>query len=110
MERQGLIGTNQDMRTLGEPDVFETKVCKMFGAKFDKNGWKFKIHTNKEIQNLIIDLYKRVYEKRKDLNDTITLEFVHTLIAQNNGVYHNWAAYALVAHEKRVSLQSTKEK
>jgi hypothetical protein len=76
----------------------------VLGPKLNKNGWKFKLHTNKEIQDLIVDLYTCVYEKRKFLNNIITLEFAHTLIVQNNGVHLNWVAYALVTHEKKVSL------
>jgi len=57
VEHQGLIGTGQDIKALGEVDVFEVEVCKVLELKFDKNGWKFKLHTNKKIQYLIVDLY-----------------------------------------------------
>jgi hypothetical protein len=49
VEHQGLIGNGQNIKTLGKDDVVEAKVCRVFGLKFDKNGWKFKLHTNKEI-------------------------------------------------------------
>jgi hypothetical protein len=52
-----------------------------------------------------MNLYTCVYEKEKVLNNTITLEFARGLVAEKNGVSLNWVAYALVAHEKRVSLQ-----
>jgi hypothetical protein len=44
------------------------------------------------------------------LNDTITPEYVRALIVQNNGVHLNWATYALATHEKKISLQLTREK
>jgi hypothetical protein len=50
-----------------------------------------------------------VYENRKVLNDTITPKYLCTLIVQNNGAHLNWATYALVVHEKKVSLQLTRE-
>jgi hypothetical protein len=54
--------------------------------------------------------YTHAYEKRKVLNNTITLEFARAFIVQNNGSHLNWGAYVLVAHEKKVSLQLTREK
>lgn len=114
VEHQGLIRTGWDIKTIVKVYVSKAKVCKVLGPKFDKNGWKFKFHTNKiielQIQDLIIDLYTRVYEKRNFLNDTITLEFARALIVQNNGAHLNWATYALATHEKKVSLQLIREK
>ncbi len=89
VEHQGLIKIGRDIKTLGEANVFEAKICKVFELKFNKNGWKFKLHTNKKIQDLIVDLYTCVYEKRKVLNNTITLEYVCAHIVQNNGVHLN---------------------
>jgi len=57
VEHQGLIKIGRDIKALEEVDVFEAEVCKMLELKFDKNGWKFKLHTNKKIQDLIVDLY-----------------------------------------------------
>ncbi len=65
MEHQGLIGTSRNIKTLKEAYDFEVKVYKALKPKFDKNGWKFKLHINKEIQDLIVVLYTCVYEKRK---------------------------------------------
>jgi hypothetical protein len=104
VEHQGLIGTGRNIKTLKEAYDFEAEVYRVLRLKFDKNEWKFKLHTNKEIQDLIVDLYTCVYEKKKKLNDTITFEYVYALIAQNNGARLNWATYALATHEKKVSL------
>jgi len=104
LEHQGLIGTSRNIKTLKEVDDFEAIIYKMLKLKFDKNGWKFKLHTNKEIQDLIVDLYTCVNEMRKVLNDTITLKYAFAFIAQNNGTHLNWVAYALATHEKKVSL------
>lgn len=49
------------------------------------------------------------YEKRKVLNDIITLEFVHGLVVKISKIQLNWAFYALVAHEKHNALQITKQ-
>lgn len=48
MEHQSLIETSQNIKALREVDVFEVEVCKVLELKFDKNGWKFKLHTNKK--------------------------------------------------------------
>ncbi len=104
MEHQGLIETSKDIKTFGKVNVFEAEVCKVLGPNFDNNGWKFKLHTNIEIQDLIVDLYIHVYEKRNFLNNIITLEFAHALIVQTNGAHLNWVAYAFATHEKKVSL------
>jgi hypothetical protein len=47
--QQGLGGIGHDTKTLGEVDVSEDKICKFLNPKFDKNGWKFKLHTNSEV-------------------------------------------------------------
>jgi hypothetical protein len=49
-----------------------------------------------------------VYEKKKVLNDIVTLEFAHGLMAENFGIQLNWVTYALVVHEKRNDLQTVK--
>jgi hypothetical protein len=101
MEHQSLIETSQNIKALREVDVFEVEVCKVLELKFDKNGWKFKLHTNKKIQNLIIDLYTCVYEKRNFLDDTITPEYVCALIVQNNGVHLNEQLMHLLPMKRR---------
>jgi hypothetical protein len=37
------------------------------------------------------------------------LKFAQGLVAENNGVKLNWATYALVVHEKWISLQATRD-
>jgi hypothetical protein len=59
------------------------------GPKFDKNGWKLRLHTPIKLQEMIVNLYMHVYEKEKVLNDTITLEFARILVVENNGVSLN---------------------
>jgi hypothetical protein len=42
-------------------------VCKVLGPKFDKNGWKFKLHINIVTQEAIMNLQTPIYEKEKVL-------------------------------------------
>ncbi len=49
-----------------------------------------------------------MYEKKKVLNDIVTLEFAHGLMAEIFGIQLNWVTYALVVHEKRNDLQTVK--
>jgi hypothetical protein len=39
----------------------------------------------------------------------MTLEFAHGLMNKNFGIQMNWAAYALVAHEKCNDLQTMRK-
>jgi len=41
---------------------------------------------DQELYDTIDNLYTHVYEKHKVLNDTITLEFAHKLMAENFGI------------------------
>jgi hypothetical protein len=61
---RGLHGIGCDIKTLGEVDVLEDEICNFIGQKFDKNGWKFKLHIDSEVQKVIVDLYICVYEKK----------------------------------------------
>jgi hypothetical protein len=63
--QQGLHGIGHDIKTLGEVDISKDEICKFLGPKFDKNGWKFKLHIDSEVQEVIVDLYTRVYEKKR---------------------------------------------
>lgn len=49
-----------------------------------------------------------MYQKHQVLNDTVTLEFAHGLVAENFGIQLNWVTYALVLHEKCNNLQNAK--
>jgi hypothetical protein len=72
----------------------------VLGPKFDKNGWKFQLHTTLELQEVIATFYTCVYHKHKVLKDTIILEFARALVVESNNQELNWATYALAAHEK----------
>ncbi len=84
MVQQGLRGFGRDIKSLGEKDASKEQICSLLGPKFDKNDWKFRLHTTLELQEVIVNLYMCVYEKEKVLNNTITLEFARGLITENN--------------------------
>lgn len=44
----GLRSVGWNITTLKRIDVFKTKNCKLIGLKFNKNGWKFKLHMKKK--------------------------------------------------------------
>jgi hypothetical protein len=89
MVQEGLRGFGHDIKSLGDKDALKEHICSLLGPKFDKNGWKFKLHITLELQEMIVNLYTHVYEKEKVLNDTITLEFARGLVVENNGVSLN---------------------
>jgi hypothetical protein len=89
MVQQGLRGFGCDIKSLGEKDALKEHICSLLGPKFDKNGWKLRLHTPIKLQEMIVNLYMHVYEKEKVLNDTITLEFARILVVENNGVSLN---------------------
>jgi hypothetical protein len=99
MVQQGLKGFGHDIKSLRK-DMLEEHICNLLGPKFDQNGWKFRLHTTLELQEVIVNLYMCVYEKEEVLNDTITLEFARGLVVENNGMSLNWVAYALTTHKK----------
>jgi hypothetical protein len=45
MVQKGLKGFDHDIKTFKEKDVLEEQICSLLGSKFDKNGWKFRLHT-----------------------------------------------------------------
>ncbi len=65
MVQQGLKGFDHDIKTFGENDILEEQICCLLGPKFDKNGWKFRLHTTLELEVVIVNLYMHIYEKGK---------------------------------------------
>lgn len=61
-------------------EVLESLVCKYFGLKSSKSGWKYNKWTTPEQQAAILSLCQRVYEVEDIPNKEITLSFARGLI------------------------------
>jgi len=76
IQEQRLRGFGGNIKCLGKSNVLEEKVYQMLDPKFDKNGWKYKLNTWKKTIGCIVELYRIM------LNEIITLEFAHNLVAK----------------------------
>ncbi|KAG0568370.1 hypothetical protein M758_6G013100 [Ceratodon purpureus] len=80
-------------------------VCKYFGSKSSKSGWKYKERTTPEQQAAILSLYQRVYEVEDIPNKEITLGFAKGLILMSRGEKVNWKQFSDARIEYRESLK-----
>jgi len=49
VQQQGFKGFGENIKSLGEANILKEEICKLLGPKFDKNGWKFKLHIDEEL-------------------------------------------------------------
>lgn len=90
-------------------EVSEAMVCRYFGPKSSKSGWKYPAHTTEEEQAQILSLYRRVYEADDPPNKEITLSFAKGLILMSLGRSVNWAQFAAERRKVREALKKKSE-
>ena len=90
-------------------EVTETKVCKYFGPKSSKSGWRYQHHTTDAEQAAILSLYQRVYGAEEPPNKEITLSFAKGLILMHEGKSVNWAQFAAERKKVREALRKKSE-
>lgn len=74
-------------------DVPESLICKYFGPRTSKSGWKYNAKTTLEEQDAILSLYRRVYESREMPNKELTLQFARSLISMSLGKKVDWCQF-----------------
>ena len=90
-------------------EVLEATVCRYFGPKSSKSGWKYSLRTTEEEQRQILCLYRRVYEANEPPNKEITLSFARGLILMSLGQSVNWAQFAAERRKVREALKKKSE-
>ena len=90
-------------------EVTETMVCRYFGPKTSKSGWKYSSFNNVEEQWAIFSLYWKVYDLEDPPNKEITLSFAKGLILMSQGRSINWAQFAAERRKVREALDKKRE-
>ncbi len=90
-------------------DVSQEDICALFGPRFDKNKWKYKSQTIVEFQGIIKSLYNCVFRKSHVLNETLSLEFAHGVVAENKWIEVNWATYTYLVYKKQQTLEKSRK-
>jgi hypothetical protein len=88
-----------------DKDVPESLVCKYFGPKSNKSGWKYNALTIVDEQDAILSLYQRVYEVDDMPNKEISLQFARGLILMSLDERVNWAQFSQERREHRENLK-----
>jgi hypothetical protein len=111
IDAQGLRSINKYLKNVTNTVVFQEDICALFGPRFDKNGWKYKLQITVEFQGIIKSLYTCVFRKSHVFNETLSLEFAHGVVAENKRIEVNWATYAYLVYKRQQTLEkSRKEK
>lgn len=88
-------------------EISESEVCKYFGPKASKSGWKYAKHTTPEEASAIYNLWTRVYDDKCVPNKEITLQFARGLILQQTELV-NWAEFAVRRQRYRDAVRVSK--
>ena len=97
------------MKSLGDSEASLEEIAAVFGSRYDKNGWHYRLHSTPDMQSFVQDLYKRVFRKENVLNNTIFLEFARVVVAESKGIHVNWAAYAILSEKKHAALERSRK-
>lgn len=90
-------------------DVPESLICKYFGPRTSKSGWKYNAKTTLEEQDAILSLYRRVYESREMPNKELTLQFARGLILMSLGKKVDWCQFRDERRKFREALRKKRE-
>jgi hypothetical protein len=63
------------VKSLGDSEATLEEVAGVFGPRYNKNGWYYRLQTTPEIQSFVRDLYQCVFRRKNVLDDTLSLEF-----------------------------------
>jgi hypothetical protein len=62
-----------------------------------------------EFQGVFKSLYTQVLKKAHVLNDTLSLEFAHAVVAKNKEILANWVAYEYSTYRRQRSLETARK-
>ena len=88
---KGLPNDGVVVSDIKDKDVPKSVVCKYFGPKSSKSGWKYNTLTTADEQDAILSLFQRVYEVEDMPNKEISLQFARGLILMSLDEPVNWA-------------------